>query len=299
MNQSQPENPRSPDPLISNKTAGYPMRLVTYLASPLTALAPEEEEDLFRRQDLIIRVCEANNIEIHAPKEATHPTKHPDVPAGFVYSLDREKVLQSDFVIVMTDKPSHGVGIEAEKAANALIPMLFCSPKGQRTSRMLLGIPSLKYLVEVTPETLESEFLRAVEIMRPIIAARREWIQRIGQVPLGARIRQFREDRMGKESLEALAGKLGLKPEELRYIEEKPVHFSNPSAVLLMRVAEVLQVSVAELADPHYVDMSTDRMVEALLSESAQELAKARFGIRREDYKRLLRRKLQDVLSRV
>ncbi len=299
MNQSQPENPRSPDPLISNKTAGYAMRLVTYLASPLTALAPEEEEDLFKRQDLIIRVCEANNIEIHAPKEATHPTKHPDVPAGFVYSLDREKVLQSDFVIVMTDKPSHGVGIEAEKAANALIPMLLCSPKGQRTSRMLLGIPSLKYLVEVTPETLESEFLRAVEIMRPIIAARREWIQRIGQVPLGARIRQFREDLMGKESLKALAGKLGLTPEELRYIEEKPVHLSNPSAVLLMRVAEVLQVSVAELADPHYVDISTDRMVEALLSEPAQELAKARFGIRREDYKRLLRRKLQDVLSRV
>src|SRR5438874_7111183 len=232
MKPNDPGNLGSPEPLPSNKTAGYAMKLFTYLASPLTGLPPEEEEDLFRRQDLIMRVCEANNIEIHAPKEATHPSRHPDIPAGFVYSLDREKVLQADFVIVMTDRPSHGVGIEAEKAATALIPLVLCSPKGQKTSRMLLGIPSLKYLVEVTPETLEEEFLRAVEIMRPIIAARREWIQRIGGVPLGARIRQFREEQMGKESLERLASNLGLTPDELRYIEEKPAHLSNPSAVL-------------------------------------------------------------------
>lgn len=275
------------------------MRLRTYLASPLTGLSPEEEEDLFRRQDLIIRVCEANNIEIHAPKGVTHPTKHPDIPAGFVNSLDREKVLESDFIVVMTDKPSHGVGIEAEKASNSLIPMILCSPKGQRTSKMLLGIPSLKHLIEVTPETLEQEFLRAIEILRPLLATRREWIHQLGQAPVGTRIRELREQRMGQDSLEELASKLGLTPDELHYIEEKPVYLSNPSAILLMRIADVLQVSMAELADPHYVDLSSERMAEILLSESAQELAKARFGIRREDYKRLLRRKLQDVVSRL
>lgn len=300
MNQKRLDDPFSRTKKGKEKpTESSLVRLRTYLASPLTGLSEDQEGDLFGRQDQLIKICKENNIEIHAPRDTSHPTIHMDLPSDVVRSLDREKVLHSDFLIVMTDLPSHGVGMEVEMSVNALVPIILLRPKGQATSRMLLGIPSLKYEVEVTGETLEKEFLKALQVLRPVITKRREWIQRVGQSPIGSRIRNLRREIEGEGSLEAFAKKLGLAPEELRYLEEKNLQLSNPSILLLRRIADLLEVSLAELVDPQFVQLSSAQLVEDLVSEHAMELAKARFGIRREDYRRIMRRKLNAILGRL
>ncbi|MBI5000372.1 MAG: helix-turn-helix transcriptional regulator [Euryarchaeota archaeon] len=287
-------------------THEYIVKLRTYIASVLTGLSEEEEKILFKRQDLIIEICEENNIEVHAPKNVTHPLKHKHILPEDVWSLDLEKVLQSDFIVVMADKPSFGVGIEVEETVNALIPIILLRPLGQSISRMLLGIPSMKYEVEVDENNLKDEFLKALELIRPKVVDRKKWVQRLGRSPIGRNIMELRENYEGKDSLDSFADKVGISTKELTFIEEKPIYLSNPSIIVLMRMADLLNVSLAELVDPYYVELSSKEMAETLSSMSLHEIEARRSGqnmpskgIPNEDYKRILKRKLYELASRL
>lgn len=303
MKQGSLENFSAYEPKKSNNSVSGQIKLKTYMASVLTGLSEAEEEIIFKRQDLIEDVCEINNIKVHVPRKVTHPKKHSHVTPGEVYSSDRKKVLESDFVIVMTDKPSFGVGIEVGLCINALIPVIILSPIDKKVSRMLLGIPIMKYEVEVTPENLEAKFQEAIDILRPVITHNKAHKRKLGQIPVGERIKEMRVIREGELSIDSFAKKVGITAKELKYIEEEPLHLSNPSIIVLIRIADVLDVTLAELVDPYYIEIASNQIVESLLALPLDQIP-ARNGLVGkgmcdEDYRRHIRRLLQELAGKI
>lgn len=279
-----------------------PMLLTAYLASALTGLGGSREQVL-ALQDRIERLCTEHGIEVYRPIKATDPLDHPQVAAEDVYAIDRGQVLSRDLLILMTHVPSFGGGQEVQLASGALIPILLIRPVGKPVSRMLLGIPSLMYEVVADDETLESKLSEALDIVRTISASRREFINRFDKVGIGGRIRAIREERAMKR--EDLADHVGLSVEEIRCIEEEPVSVSSPTLIVLRKLTEALDVTLAEVCDPMYVDAATADIVKELLHGvplSAVEYRDSRRSalwrtVAPQDIPRVIRRILNHILE--
>jgi len=256
---------RNPEMILSLERS-YPSPFKAYLASALTNLTIAERTELDETQDMIRAVCKSRGIDIYLPKEKTDPNLHRDVPAEQVFFADIEEVLKSDLLILMTDHPSFGGGMELKAALDALLPIILIGRQEVPVSRMVRGIPSsrsyqAKYRRDEDPRI---ELERAISFLKQNMVDRKDSLK-TREFAVGSGLKKNRE-RLGL-SREDLAAALGTSVEAISHVEESPDYLTNPSLILLRKLAQTLETSVSEIADPTYLETVTAQALE-LFSEN-------------------------------
>ncbi len=244
---------RNPDMIVSLDHS-YSLPYKAYLASALTGLSEAQRKELDERQSLIKEVCVRRGIDLYIPAERTDPGRHKDVPADEVFFADTREVLNSDLFILMTDHPSFGAGIELKTALEALLPIILVSPREVQLSRMVTGIPSQRrYDVRYeSHEDLGTRLDLGIGFLMQNVIDRKDSLKLRG-VSLGATIRDLREK--NGLSNEQVAAAVGITMDALSRIEESPNYLTNPSFLILTRLAEALDTRVADIVDPEYFDV--------------------------------------------
>jgi len=242
----------SPGPGTPSGQAALESRpLRAYLASALTGLDDVEREQIFAASDAIAAACSATRIELYQPRASTDPVHHPEVADRVVYRTDRERVLASDLLLYLADRPSTGAGQELVFAHEAMIPIAVVAHQQARVSRMVTGMVSdqgwlLRY-GEVNQ--LEERLAAFLAAQLPAIATARTARWRSDAVGFGTRLAELRRCR--QLSRERLAGALpptaGVDAETLAGWEREPARLSNPSLLQLIALAEALEVDLGDL----------------------------------------------------
>ncbi len=279
------------------------MRLRAYLASALTNLGGNREE-ILSLQERVEKVCHVHFVDLYRPVKHTDPVKHPNVTPNLVFITDRQQVLDSDFLILLAHVPSFGGGQEVQLASGALMPILIIRPVGGSVSRMLLGIPTIKYEVEAEDTSFDERLAEALDLIRPIAGSRKEFISRMNKLDIGYRIRILREE--AGLTQEELGEQIGVAETEIESIEGGPSSVANLSLIMIRKIADVLGVSPAEICDPLFVDAASSEIVKQLahgVPLSALEYRDSRRGnywrtVAPQDALAVLRRILIHVLER-
>lgn len=269
-----------------------------YLASALTGLDKESREEIFSAQDLIAAVCDEHGIDLYQPRHATDPIHHADVAPGKVFATDRERVLESDVLVVLTHEPSFGAGQELEFARNAMLPIILVIRHGQPVSRMVLGIPSTLYRVTYRSESeLRPSFSDAIDLLMPLLLERKFAFGNYDSAVIGRNIQMFREE--NRLSRDDLARAVGLPVEEIGRYEEKPDHLTNPPIIVLRKLATALKVSVTELIVPDFAGTIASQVVQVLHTAAtpggARDVKTLSTTDRRRIWIRVLRKALKEM----
>jgi len=171
---------RNPDMILSLERS-YPFPFRAYLASALTGLSSSQREQTDARQTLVKETCRKRGIDLYLPKDKTDPELHKNIPAEDVFFADIQQVLSSDLLILMTEHPSFGGGMELKTALDAQLPILLISPRDARISRMVLGIPSTRsYEAKYsTDEELRSELEKALSFLKQSMTDRKDSLKTI------------------------------------------------------------------------------------------------------------------------
>jgi transcriptional regulator with XRE-family HTH domain len=218
-----------------------------YFACPLSQVAPERAARAEEVGRVIRKAAELFDVSLYLPCEHTHPLGAPALSQTEVYWIDRERVASSDLLCLLADDPSHGVGIEAEIAGNAGVPIvIFKSPRA-KISRMLRGTPA-RMVAEIEFETMEELSAKATAFFkthRNKMMLTRQSREREYNLRLGVRIRTLRQER-GFDTI-LLAERADLVPEVIESIETRPEQLATVTTVQLRRIAKALGVAPAEL----------------------------------------------------
>ncbi len=106
------DNALLPIPAHSEDTAmilyqreAAPLRLNAYLASALTSLTSAQMNHLIALSETVASVCAELEIDLYEPRKVTDPVNHPQVPPEDVFTMDRERVHNSDLVVHFADYP--------------------------------------------------------------------------------------------------------------------------------------------------------------------------------------------------
>ena len=275
------------DAILSQREA-TPLRLNAYFATALTSLTQEKRDVLFAVADVVVTVSEEMGIEVYQPWKATDPVQHPEVAAEVVFSMDRERVLDSDLVIHIADYASTGAGEELDFALAALIPIVLLSRGDAVVSRMVLGIPGLK--LQVTYNTLDELRVELREVLgeiRPVLEERKLSFSDFDNNIVGNKVRLMREESyLTREELASSSMGL-LTVERLRVIEESGDKVSNPSLLELRVLSTFLKTTVADLAEP-----DLKQRVLVMLNEWLDGRSDARYGMSRNDRNKIITRLL-------
>jgi transcriptional regulator with XRE-family HTH domain len=268
-----------------------PLPLDAYLASALTGLSEEQRQLVFQLSDVVATVCSEQGINLYEPRKKTDPVHHTTVPDVDVFAIDRERVLRSDLCIHLCHYPSTGSGEELDFAYSALVPIILISHERTKVSRMITGIPALKFHINYAePEELRQELRERLIQIRPLLEERKLAFAEYDVNVVGERIRLRREDL--KLTREEVANSVPhLTTDALRHIEESLDRVSNPSLVQLRQIATVLKTTAADLVEP---DLG-GRLV-GYLEEWVTGKVAARSGISQKDRNRILRRVLGGMI---
>lgn len=227
-----------------------PLPLNAYLASALTGLKDDERDLVFLLSDTVSLVCKKHGIELYEPRKNTDPVHHADVEDTAVFNMDRQRVLDSDLLIYLGHFASTGAGQELDFAYSAMLPIIIISRNGDKVSRMVTGIPSLKVEIKYeTPEELRESLEDCLNKILPIIEARKLAFSEYKTNIVGQRISTLRmQQGLTRENVAAMVSTLTV--DGLKLLEESTDHVSNPSLSVLRQVAVVLKTTVAELVEP-------------------------------------------------
>lgn len=227
-----------------------PFSYNAYFASALTSLTEEEKEILRDIRDEVEAACNACDVNLYVPMEETDPDEHADIPAADVFHTDRKQVATADLLILVANHPSFGAGMEVEIARNALLPTVVILHEEGRLSRMVLGAPTFRRQIEYTSiDEIQPKLRKAIrKWISPVFDEVRKTKMFATRQAIGTNIRNERMRR--GLSLKELADRIGIAREELERIEQEPVEVSNPSFMLLSRVAQVLEMAPAALLNP-------------------------------------------------
>lgn len=253
--------------------------LDAYLACALTGLDSQQYQYISLLSDTINSICAAQGIELYEPRKVTDPSHHPEVDASDVFRIDRDRVVTSDLLVVLSHHPSFGAGQELDFAYNAMVPIIVIVPSDRKLSRMVSGIPGLVIQISYTePEQLRGELARQLELIRPLLVQRKLQFAKHDVNIVGDRIRRARES-AGLTRAELAAASTPEAPITeglLAHWEEASDRESNLSLIQLREIAVLLNVTVAELVEPN-LDGLYLSFVNSLLDSADQEIA-ARWG---------------------
>lgn len=281
------------DQIVLFRSRPSPLPLNAYLASALTGLTPDQRETIFDLSDVINGVCRAHQIDLYEPRKAgTDPIKNPDVMASSVFRIDRERVLRSDLLVHLCHFPSTGAGEELGFAYSALIPIVLIAHNDTHVSRMVTGIPSLTIkLVYRETKDLERQLDDCLFQLRPLLEQRKMAFSKYDVNVVGDKIRMLREE-LGLTRADVAKAVPELTVDHLQLVEESIDRLSDPSLMLLRRIATVLNTTVADLVEP-----DLGQTLVAFLENWANSKMAARFPISERDRNRILRRLLRRMID--
>jgi transcriptional regulator with XRE-family HTH domain len=245
--------------------------IIGYLATPLTAVAgnAKAEAELKAVVQRIKKIAgypefSEPGFEIYWPGDHTHPIKNADLKASLVYLKDRSTASTYDFLVIFCGDPSYGVGQENEIATQAGTPAIRLVPP--KMSRMMAGSFISSRDVEFqgslsTEVTFDEESLKGALhwVLRMYFKHRALYPKRSSN-GFGDRLRHLISDRSG--DYQSFADDLGVALHYVHALMDEPLSVSNPSSILLKRVASLLGVSVGHLvgeeedSDPVWIESS-------------------------------------------
>jgi hypothetical protein len=229
---------------------------LVYVATPLTGLTKNPKNDRALREfvDRIAKIANDHrfnkpDFRFYWPGHHTHPVDHSHVPPKQVYITDRSRSSSYDLLVMLCASASCGIGQENEIATQAGVPAIRLIPEG--FSRMMTGsflqswdIP-FSGPIENGIKFDESAFLNALEEIRKLYFVHQALFRGIAAFRFGERLQQLVDDRVGNRK--RFAEQVGIDPSYLQAMFTEPFVVSNPSAILLMRMARLLNVGVAHL----------------------------------------------------
>jgi transcriptional regulator with XRE-family HTH domain len=254
---------------VTNESECHPDEILGYLATPLTSVVQDESLERGLRQVVskIKGVASEKDFEqprfaLYWPGDHTHPIRNPGLNAHQVYRIDRSRASSYDFLIIFCGSPSYGVGQENEIATQAGLPAIRLLPAG--VSRMLSGSFIRGIDIQYTG-TLdrgirfdEAKLRVAFTEIRQMHYQLRALYKNLNGHGFGNRIRKLVDERWG--DYPKAAADLGISLPYLHVLIEEPLRVSNPSALLLSRMAHLFGEKVgyllgdAEDSDPIWVE---------------------------------------------
>lgn len=223
---------------------------LAYFASGLTNPSESERAAIFSDSQVVREACEEIRAFLYEPRFFTDPFFNRTASPYEVYRTDHSQVSVSDFVVLHARHPSFGAGQELEIAKNAGIPVVLLQHRGVAVSRMVLGSPVRMHQVYFdSPEELRRELTAKLEALVADLVYRHNGVPTTHGVDasgtLGSRLRGARVAmKVDEETLSRLVGLQRHAIENIECGED-----TNPSLVVLVRIAQVLKTTVAHLAD--------------------------------------------------
>jgi len=239
---------------IVEEADALPDGLIGYLATPLTGIAKNataeaEVASVVER----IRASAADReflnpgFSLYWPGDHTHPIRNANFTPEQVYRIDRSRASAYHFTILFCAAPSFGVGQENEIATQAGIPAIRFLPEG--VSRMMVGsfirAVDIRYAgsLDRGVRFSEDELREALREMIRTHFQLRALYKNLNGKNFGPRLQELINQRWGTR--EKAAAELGVSLHYVHAMVEEPLIVSNPSAVLLRRIAHRLGVTVS------------------------------------------------------
>jgi nucleoside 2-deoxyribosyltransferase len=120
-----------------------------FFAGPLTNLTnPEETKQWYR--DMADIATKNGYTWFWAFLSGTDPVENPDVDPYYIYKKDLDELGKSDIMIAYIGEPSTGTGQEIEYAKEHNIPVYLVYEKDKPVSRMVIGNPAVRGVIEFT-----------------------------------------------------------------------------------------------------------------------------------------------------
>jgi transcriptional regulator with XRE-family HTH domain len=272
-----------------------PEAISGYLATPLTGIVgdPRKEAVLLDVVNKIREIVKAPEFreppfELYWPGDHSHPDKNAELSAEAVYLMDRSRAATKDFVIMVCADPSYGVGQENEIATQAGVPVIRLVPP--RLSRMMTGsfadakdVPyegSLATGLRFNVELLK-EHLRDVRVTH---FHRRTLYKNLNGNAFGKRLERLINERTKGAAF--FAYDLGVNVSYVLSLIREPLAVSNPSTMLLKRMARRLDTKLSYLlgedaeTDPVWIE--SHEALRRWLTKTPDVPALAFFAIRDE-----------------
>ncbi len=122
-----------------------------FFAGPLTDLKDPAATKTFYVK--LAQVAQNHGFDSYwAWQRGTDPELNPEVPAARVWQIDTYELEKSDLVVAYAGEPSTGTGQEIEYAHTHNKPVYLLYPKSTRVTRMALGSPNIKGVIEYKSE---------------------------------------------------------------------------------------------------------------------------------------------------
>ena len=243
-----------------------PDDLLVYVATPLTGFVKDKTKDSALRE-FVTRITtvadkqhfDKPNFRFYWPGNHTHPVDHAHVAAKQVYITDRSRASSYQLLVMLCAVPSFGMGQENEIATQAGVPAIRLVPEG--ISRMMSGsfLQSwdITYMgsIENGIKFDEAAFVIGLGEIRKLYFIHQALFGGIAPSGFGERMQRLVDDRVGNRT--RFAEQVGIGPNYLEAMFTEPLAVCNPSAMLLLMMAKVLNVSVAHLLWETGVDDAT------------------------------------------
>jgi transcriptional regulator with XRE-family HTH domain len=157
---------------------------------------------------------------------------------------------------------------------------------------MVTGIPSLTIKLTYRETTdLERQLDDCLFQLRPLLEQRKMAFSKYDVNLVGDKIRMLREE-LGLTRADVAKAVPELTVEHLQLVEESIDRLSDPSLMLLRRIATVLNTTVADLVEP-----DLGQTLVAFVENWANSKMAARFPISERDRNRILRRLLRRMID--
>lgn len=322
---------------MSKQTASQKYRFLAYVSEPITRCPPREKG---RIKNLVTKMTKdlADDpffVQLYLPSQVTSPEVRMDMKPEHVYLLDRIRVVEADFMLVIADHTSFGIGGEVEMATSLGKPIIIFS-RDTNLSRFLVGTPANAvrgldpnqyFLAYKDWRDLKPQLGQVLEkVLAGLVRSRTDFS---AFRDVGRNVRRLRLAAGLK--IEDLADKSGLPRAQLRILEQpfeeirrelatygdldlasiklgpyQLEQLTHMGLAALERLAEVLQVGVGELLgnmvippkDPAKVARTQLRQIEQSRLENLRARA-AQFDISYREFETLRHQLVDLVLERL
>lgn len=202
-----------------------PSRAIAYVSEPITR-CPKREKGRIKTLIKHMRKALAEEpycTRLYVPSEVSSPQVRGEMAPEHVYLLDRIRVVECDFMLVIADQTSFGIGGEVEMATSLGKPVIIFS-REDNLSRFLVGTPANTVRDVEGTYYLQYREWRDLKIkMLPMIEQVLKELEpsQHGGIPffdVGKQLHRLRKLR--HLSLDELASRTGLRLRQLQMLEK-------------------------------------------------------------------------------